>query len=58
MKLLTHALNHLPLDKMEAILADDNFKCIFFNENDKILIQILQYRKSWCKIKLLTIQQG
>ena len=31
---------HLPLDKMAAILADDNFKCIFFNENDRILIQI------------------
>ena len=25
---------------MAAILADDNFKCIFFNENDKILIRI------------------
>ena len=25
---------------MAAILADDNFKCIFMNENDKILIRI------------------
>ena len=25
---------------MAAILADDNFKGIFLNENDKILIQI------------------
>ena len=28
----------LPLDKMATILADDIFKCIFFNESDKILI--------------------
>ena len=34
------ALTHLPLDKMAAILADDNFKCIYMNENDKILIRI------------------
>ena len=33
-------LTHLPLDKMAAILADDIFKCIFLNEDDKILIQI------------------
>ena len=26
--------------KMAVILADDNFKCIFLNENDRILIQI------------------
>ena len=26
-------LIHLPLDKMDAILADNIFKCIFFNEN-------------------------
>ena len=25
---------------MTAILVDDNFKCIFFNENDKISIRI------------------
>ena len=25
---------------MAAILADDNFKCIFMNENDKIPIKI------------------
>ena len=33
-------LTHLPLNKMAAILADDNFKCIFVNENDKIPIWI------------------
>ena len=26
---------------MATIFADDIFKCIFYNENDKILIQIL-----------------
>ena len=26
-------LTHLPLDKMTAMLADDNFKCIFVYEN-------------------------
>ena len=31
---------HLPLDKMAAILAEDIFKCIFFNENNRIPIQI------------------
>ena len=31
-------LTHLPLDKMAAILADDNLKCIFLNESDKIPI--------------------
>ena len=25
---------------MAAILADDNFKCIFFNENDTIPVRI------------------
>ena len=29
-----------PANKMAAILADDIFKCIFFNENDIIPIQI------------------
>ena len=33
-------LTHLPLDKMAAIVADDIFKCIFLNENDRIPIQI------------------
>ena len=33
-------LTHLPLDKIAAILADDIFKCIFLNENDRISIQI------------------
>ena len=35
-------LTHLPLDKMAAILADDIFKHIFFNENIGISIQISQ----------------
>ena len=29
-----------PMDKMTAILANDNFKCIFFHENDTIPIRI------------------
>ena len=33
-------LTHLPLDKMATISADDNLKCIFLNENDRILIRI------------------
>ena len=33
-------LTHLPLHKMAAILADDIFKCMFLNENDRISIQI------------------
>ena len=33
-------LTHLPLDKMVAILANYNFKCIFLNENDRIPIRI------------------
>ena len=33
-------LTHLPLDKMAAILADSNFKCIFLNENHRIPIWI------------------
>ena len=38
--LLFQYLTHLPLDKMAAILADNNLKCIFFNENYGILIRI------------------
>ena len=34
------ALTHLHLDKMAAILAVDNFKYIFLNDNDLILIRI------------------
>ena len=30
---------HLPLDKMANILADDNFGCIFLNENERIPIR-------------------
>ena len=33
-------LTHLPLDKMAAVLADDIFKCIFLNENNRIPIPI------------------
>ena len=33
-------LTHLPLDKMAGIFADKNFKWIFVNENDRILIRI------------------
>ena len=33
-------LTHLSMDKMAAILADNNFKCIFLNENDRITIRI------------------
>ena len=29
--LIPSVLTHLPLDKMAAILADDNFKCIFLS---------------------------
>ena len=32
--------NSSPLDKKAAIVADDNFKCIFLNENDRIRIRI------------------
>ena len=32
-------LIHLPMDKMATTLADDNFNCIFLNENDRIWIQ-------------------
>ena len=28
------------MDKMAAIMSDDNVKCIFFNENVRILIKI------------------
>ena len=33
-------LTHPPLDKMAAILADDNFRYIFMMENDRIPIRI------------------
>ena len=38
---MLYELTHLPLDKMAAILADGYFKCIFLNENDRILIKTL-----------------
>ena len=34
------SLSHLPLDKMAAILADNIFEWIFWNENGRIPIQI------------------
>ena len=37
---LDSSLTHIPLDKMATVLADDNFKCIFLNENGRIPIQI------------------
>ena len=33
-------LANLLQDKMAAILANDNFKCIFMNDNDRIPIRI------------------
>ena len=36
----TSIFNLSPLDKMAAILADNNFKCIFLNDIDRILIRI------------------
>ena len=40
MNSILHILTHLPLDKMAAVLTDDNLKCIFLNEIYRILIQI------------------
>ena len=39
-KFMGYHINHFPFDKMVSILADDNFKCIFLNENDRIPIAI------------------
>ena len=36
----TTQFNSPPPDKMAAIVANDIFKCIFLNENGRILIQI------------------
>ena len=33
-------LTHLPVDKMTAMLADDIYKYVFLNENDRIPVQI------------------
>ena len=35
---------------MAAILADDNFRCIFLDENDKILIWISLWFVPWSPI--------
>ena len=37
---MTQTLSSSPLDKIDTILADDIFKCIFVNENIRISIQI------------------
>ena len=37
---MMNELTHLPMDKMAAILADNIFKCIFLDENDRIPIQV------------------
>ena len=46
----THHYHHPPThpDKMAAILADDIFKWIFFNKNDKvaIFIEICSFQES------------
>ena len=34
------SFTHLPLNKMAVILEDNILKCIFLNENDRILTQI------------------
>ena len=33
-------LTHLSLGKMAAILAEDYFKCILLNKNDRIVIRV------------------
>ena len=33
-------LTHFPLDKMAAFLTDDNFKCIFLDQNDGIPVKM------------------
>ena len=40
----------LSLDKMAAVVADDNFKCIFLNENDEIPIRISLKFVPWSSI--------
>ena len=40
LKSSTASLTHWDHDKMAAILADNIFKCIFLNENDRIVISI------------------
>ena len=43
MKVIVNSFEHLnssTLDKMAAILADDNFKCIYMNKHGRILIRI------------------
>ena len=39
-----------PLNQMATILADDIFKCIFLNENDRIPIQISLKLVPWSPI--------
>ena len=42
-----NTLTHLPLNKMAAILEDDNLKCIFLNENDWITSEIRSLESNW-----------
>ena len=43
-------LTHLPLDKMATILADGIFKCIFWNQNKIITLQISLKYVPWSPI--------
>ena len=40
LSIITDTVNSSLLDKMAANLADNIFKCIFLNENDRILIKV------------------
>ena len=53
----TGHMSHLPLYKMAAILADDIFKCIFFNENDGIQISMKLIPKSLIDNKPALVQE-
>ena len=47
---MTYFFNSSPLNKMATILADDNFKYIFFNENensDLNFTEICPHESNW-----------
>ena len=44
------ALTHLALDKMDATVADDIFKCIFLNENNRTTIKMSVKFVPWSPI--------
>ena len=49
---LLSKLTHLPLDKMPITLADDNFRYIFLDENDRmnsdaIFTEICSQKSNW-----------